>query len=155
MRVVLIGAMAVLVGGAAQAATSCPITRATLEVKDDGQRFAGQPVERPDLVGKTFRVTRYTERRKRYLSPATGDYKLLGYEGYEIKGPAGTFHVMRDHVDGSPAVTPMSWAADTKSAHGKIKWGSGRPERVKVGGDVDYMYSGPLTSLYLAVTACN
>lgn len=156
MRAVLVGLVgAVLLGGAAQAASTCPITQATLRVKDDGTRYAGQQVERPDLVGKTFRVTRYTEQRKKHFSSAIGADKLLGYEGYEIKGDAGAFHVMRDHVDGSPAVTPLSWAADAKSEYGEIKWGAGRPERVKVGQSVDYLYAGPLTSLILEVSACN
>lgn len=154
MRAVVLGLVgAVVLSGAAQA-TSCPITQATLRVKDDGTRYAGQDVTRPDLVGKTFRVTRYTERRKKHLSSATGDYKLLGYEGYEITGPAGTFQIMRDHVDGSPAVTPVSWAAGSKAGYGEIAWGAGRPERVKVGEGVDYLLDGPLTSLTLEVSAC-
>jgi hypothetical protein len=141
-------------GGLLKRVPSCSITQATLRVKDDGTRYAGQKVERPDLIGKTFRVTRYTEQRKRHLSSATGDYKLLGYEGYEIKGDAGTFHIKRDHVDGSPAVTPLSWAAGTKSKYGKLKWGGGLPERVSVGQSVDYLYDGPLTSLVLEVSDC-
>lgn len=155
MRAVVFGLIgAVLAVGGAQAA-SCPITRATVTIKDTGVGYGGVVrVQRPDLVGKTFAVTRYASRRKAHFSKPIGANKLLGYEGYELKGAAGTLHVMRDHVDGSPAVTPVSWASGTKSTYGAIRWGGGPPERVKVGQDLDYYMDGPLSALTAEVTAC-
>lgn len=142
--------------GAAQAEPTCPVTRAQVRVEDTGFRYGGVvELSRPDLVGQYFRIRRYTVRRKEYFSKPIGAMKLLGYEAYELAGAAGTFEAMRDHVDGVPAVTPMSWASGSKDAVVRIAWGGGSPERVKVGQDLDYFLSGPLSALTLRVIACH
>lgn len=136
-------------------AVSCPVTRAEVRVVDTKVRYAGvSEVKRPDLIGQRFRISRYTARREWRLSKPIGANKLLGYEGYELKGSAGTFEVMRDYVDGSPAVTPVSWASGSKDAYRQIRWGGGRPERVTIGEELDYLLDGPLSALTLRVTGC-
>ena len=155
MRAVLVGLVgAVLAVGGAQAA-SCPITKATVTIKDTKQEYGGVvKVGRPDLVGQTFRVSRYASRRELVHSAATGADKRLGYEGYELVGLNKALTVKRDYVDGSPAVTPLSWMSGSPSNYGSVKWGGGRPERVEVGQDLDYFFDGPLSALTAQVSSC-
>jgi hypothetical protein len=154
MRTLLIGLAIAATDSAVAQAASCPATRAKVQVVDTGYHYAGVDLMRSDLVGKIFRVSRYTVRRTWHFSKPIGAKKLLGYEGYELKGSAGTFEVMRDHIDGVPSVTPVSWASGSKDAYRQIQWGGGRPEQVTVGKDVDYVLDGPLSALTLRVMAC-
>jgi hypothetical protein len=156
MRVLLIGLTIAAIEITAAHAVSCSVTRAEVRVVDTDVLYAGVgEVKRSELIGQTFRISRYTARREWRFSKPIGANKLLGYEGYELKGAAGTFEVMRDHVDGSPAVTPVSWASGFKGAYAQIRWGGGRPERVTVGEDLDYLLGGPLSALTLRVTGCH
>lgn len=156
MRTFLIGLVIAASEITAAKAGSCSISRAEVRVVDTGFRYAGVvEVKRQDLIGQTFHISRYTARREWRFSKPIGANKLLGYEGYELRGLAGTFVVMRDYVDGTPAVTPVSWASGSKQAYTHIRWGGGRPERVTVGKDLDYLLDGPLSALTLHVTGCH
>ncbi len=156
MRAVWVGLVGAVLSVSAVAAAprSCPADRATVRVEDTGVRYASQPVERTDLIGKTFKVHRYTEHRRMYFSEPRGVMMNVGYEGYELKGAAGTFVVRRDHVDGTPAIAPVSWTDGPSPYRSKIAWGEGHPKTVKVGGSLDYVLGGPFTSLTLRVIAC-
>ena len=154
MRALLVGLVGVVLAGGAAEAASCPITEATVTIKDTKQEYGNVvKVGRPDLVGQTFRVARYTSHREMVRSP-TGTDKRLGYEGYELVGLNEALTVKRDYVDGSPAVTPLSWMSGSQSNYGPMEWGGGRPERVQVGQDLDYFLDGPLSALTAQVTSC-
>jgi hypothetical protein len=156
MRAVAVGLIgAVLALGGAQAASTCPVNRAEVTVKDTGERYAGMEVIRPDLVGQTFRVRRYSAVEDvRQLAHRDGALNL-GYEAYDLRGKVDGLYIKRERSATAPAVAAISWTSatgTTERAH--VDWGKGRPERVKVGQTLDYVFDGPLTSLTLVVSAC-
>lgn len=150
MRAVAIGLIAsVLALGSAQAAQACPIGRADVEIRDTGERYAGQPVSRPDLIGSAFHITRYS------AVSGTGEPTSLGYEAYVLKGAKEQILVKRERSRSAPAIAPISWAmADATTDRAHVDWKRSKQERVRVGQTIDYVLDGPLTSLSIVVTAC-
>ena len=71
-----------------------------------------------------------------------------GYEGYELKGMAGTFLVRREFNMGTPAVAPISFE------DGKVQmdWKQSRAARAIAA--EDYVLDGPLTALTVTPARC-
>lgn len=153
MRAVVFGLVGLLAGPAL--AETCALDRATLTAVNTGFEYGGiTKVERPDLGGKTFRVARYAERKMMRYSKPRGAMMNAGYEAYEVEGGGSKLLVKREHVNGVPAVTPMSWDASAVPADVKVRWKRSTLPLVTVGSDLDYVLSGPLSALTLRVSAC-
>lgn len=150
MRAALFGLVGVLVGlGSAHAGQTCPIGRADVKIADTGERYAGQPVGRPDLVGSTYRVARYSSVR------GTGEPTSLGYEAYVLRGAKGQILIKRERSLSNPTIAPISWAmADATTERAQVSWKRSKQERVRVGQTLDYVLDGPLTSLSVVVANC-
>lgn len=143
------------VAGEAGAAKECSINRSQVTIKDTGERYAGQKVVRPDLVGRTLKIERFTAVRDMQRVASSNTLINLGYEAYELVGAGEVLFVKRERSESAPAIAPISWSlAEAGRERFAVKWWSGRPEKVKVGQTLDYVLDGPLTSLTLEVSAC-
>lgn len=155
MRAVVLSLIGVLAACGSARAEDCRLDRATLTAVNTGFEYAGiTKVERPDLDGRTFRVVRYAERKVMRPSKSRDGMVNAGYEAYEVEGDGAKILVKREHVEGVPAVTPMSWDAGAVPADVKVQWKRSALPLVTVGSDLDYILSGPLSALTLRVSAC-
>ena len=154
MRALLLGVVGVVLASGAAEAKGCRIDRAIFRVVDPHSQYAlNEPMRRPDLVGKSFRVSRYVDDRKPYISTRSGVQRLGGYEAYEIRGNGETFVVKREYIDGSPAVTVASADAD-QSRIGNINWSQNNRRKPMTAEDREEVSFGPLSSLALQLKSC-
>lgn len=142
MRALVVGLVgAVLACGVAQAGGQCVILE-----KPKSVFAAAGPMQRPELIGQEFRVTRTASQRKPVFVEARSTTMLLGYEAYELKGKSGTFIVRRDHVPGTPAVQPVS----VENSDASVEWRGSKPASAAL----DHILAGPLSNLVVTPRAC-
>ena len=141
--------------GAAEAASSCPETRAVLKATHNPESAFNPEggVKRPDLVGKQFRVLRIVRRSDLKAAPDDTS-REAGYEAVQISGAAGRFVLKRQYLPrSSPAEAVSSWPAGGAGAPALA--GRGKPEVVAVGDAYVHMIEdGPLAGLILDVVGC-
>ncbi|WP_336490005.1 hypothetical protein [Methylobacterium nigriterrae] len=145
-RAVLIGLLGATlsVSGAVATPKSCPADKAVLTVKDTHFRYAmANAIQRPDLIGRTFRIARFTRGND------TGSNGVP--EAYEIVGSAGHFIVKRQHWPAVPFVSASSAAAGEPKQF-NVAWAP--PTR---GAETfeDYVFDGPLSSLTISLKSCS
>lgn len=152
MRAIFLGLVgAVLASAGAQA--GCPVDRAVLVLVDQkSEYFLNEPLARPDLVGKTFRISRYVEAPKISVSPRNGDRRNVGYEAYQIRNGRETLVIKRNHIDGSPALTVASAGKD-QSRIGEIDWARCSKKVPEFDG-AELVNFGPLSALTIEIKSC-
>ena len=113
--------------------------------------YEGASISQPDLLGETFRLTRYGSQLSRKLNPANGVKQLAGAETYELTGEAGRFYVLRSHVHGSPPILDASFASHTDPGWPKdIPW----TRRLPKSPGLFTIQFGPLSLMQLEEVAC-
>lgn len=145
MRAILLGLVGVVLAGEAAQADYCKLDGATLIAQS--QTVWSMEIQRPDLIGRKFRVERVASR---WDAPKVAVITVL------IRSDADAFLVRQiSDFSGAPVDAVYSIAA-TDTALRSIKWDhrDASVERTHFSGEFNGITSGPLVSLGLAAQNC-
>lgn len=150
MRAVLVGLVGAVLAVGSAAAGSCPIDRGVFQALDTGWHYLGLPVERPDLAGAKFKVTRYTDVKK-WVSH-NGGKRDVGYEAVRLEGKAGSFVIKKERVIGSPSFMATAWSAQDEAQ--KVAWRASKAPVVAIGNDRYVTELGVFNGLVVRLVGC-
>lgn len=160
MRAVVLGLVGVLLtAGGAQAACRLDGLELVAESKEPlayGKSGFSYPVERADLVGKSFKVVKASSNFWRIKPGAPGDLRDDGTIYVTVRSGAEDF-VVKQVYNGNAGPQEMGYSFRADDAGNKgIEWAqrSSAAEDARFGGFFD-VYDGPLNGLVLKAPTCS